>query len=298
MSNPKEKITRNGKTLTARVWALIEDACREVGVPCVVMQGSYNKGVAASAGVHDGGGAVDLSVRGMTAAQINSLVVALRRRGAPAWARTARYGWTKGDHIHALIRGEDDMSPQAKRQLAQFDMALDGLKGGRHDPFPRPAWTLFKMEDAVGKADDDWLSLKDTKITKIQTNTDIRVTIDGKAQFTAEKSGRGTVAQYVNVKLPPPGSPERAALERGIVRTWFQQIEKGKAPDITGLDNARRVGLWGTRRLTFKDSWPHTKSTDRPWEFCFFIEAWSESGEPMALNLDMATREVKIVSGA
>jgi hypothetical protein len=143
---------------------------------------------------------------------------------------------------------------------------------------------------------NDFLSLKEDDLPrKVLSNTDVKVDIDGKTRFRPEAAGRGTVALYVNITLPPPGSAARAALERGVVRTWFQQIVPGaKEPDITGLDNVRRIGLWGKRHLTFKDSWPHSKDPANPWEFCFFIEAWSPEGRPVSVPLEMTTREIKV----
>ena len=293
-------IRRGNVVLSARVWALLEDAARAAGVKLRVMQGSWSVGTAASANTHAGGGAADLSVAGMTDSQQLRFALEIRKRGGIAWIRNDKYGKAgTGPHIHVIIRDEPGLSPAAMRQVVDFENGLNGLVSRRPDPHPRPKWTPFVIPGTepttMGKPDDDWLSHKDTVVTKIRTNKTVRIAIDGKTQFNPEETGRGGVAQYANVKLPPAGSEARAAIERGIVRTWFQQVEKGKEPDITGLNNARRVGLFGNRRLTFADYWPHTKKVGVPWEFCFFIEAWTATGQPVDIELDLATREVKIV---
>jgi hypothetical protein len=174
---------------------------------------------------------------------------------------------------------------------------------GKTDTLYSDSWwrARIAMDDvyrggATMVAKDDFLSLKDLTPVKFRTNRDVKITIDGKSKFLPEAGGRGTVAEYGNVKLPPAGSPERAALERGMVRTWFQQLPPGKStPDITGLDNQRRVGLWGNRRLTFSAVWPHSKHTDAPWQFCFLVEAFDASGKPVDLELTLYTREIKIL---
>ncbi|HZX07163.1 hypothetical protein [Kribbella sp.] len=70
-----------------------------------ILQGSYNKGgVEASAGTHDGGGAVDVDVRTKSAAQRVAVVKALREVGFAAWLRTpAQVNWPH--HVHGILAG-------------------------------------------------------------------------------------------------------------------------------------------------------------------------------------------------
>ena len=72
-----------------------------------VTQGSYNAGnVAASAGTHDGGGVVDLSVRGMGTKQIKAMCKWLRKAGFAAWFRD----WSGNQHVHAVLLGHQNAS--------------------------------------------------------------------------------------------------------------------------------------------------------------------------------------------
>lgn len=96
-------------------------------------QGSYNKGgVAASAGTHDGGGAVDLSVRNLTEFQINLVVFLARRIGFAAWFRSANEGnWP--DHIHLINKDAPDLSAGAKSQVRAYLLRKSGLASGKQD---------------------------------------------------------------------------------------------------------------------------------------------------------------------
>jgi hypothetical protein len=116
-----------------------------------ITQGSYNKGgVAASAGVHDGGGALDFPPRvgKLTPEQI---VKALRRVGFAAWHRTAIKGlWP--EHIHAVALGDKEASQQAKNQMSAYLAGYNGLghlgRGGKDDG-PRhvvQTWEEYKKK--------------------------------------------------------------------------------------------------------------------------------------------------------
>lgn len=95
-------------------------------------QGSYSTSVGASAGTHAGGGAVDISVSALSAAQINILVFLLRRVGMAAWHRSTSEGpWAA--HVHAVNKTARDLSPSAERQVAAYMNAKDGLAGNKAD---------------------------------------------------------------------------------------------------------------------------------------------------------------------
>ncbi|MGB8020740.1 MAG: hypothetical protein WCF04_05885, partial [Candidatus Nanopelagicales bacterium] len=136
-----DRVTIAGHTLTRRVWALLDDARRAADLPegaARVMQGSFNASVGASAGTHDGGGAADLSIRGLTEKQQLQLVDQLCRRNGCAWIRAAKYGWTGDPHIHVIVRDEPGLSKSAAGQVAAYDRGLNGLANRRGDPHPRP----------------------------------------------------------------------------------------------------------------------------------------------------------------
>lgn len=150
------KVTRNGKTLTVRAWALLEDARDAAGLPpgaARVMQGSWSSGVGASAGTHSGGGAFDLSVAGLSRAEQLHLVDVLRRRNVAAWLRSPEFGWPARlgpSHIHGIVRDEAELSRSARAQVVAYRLGRNGLASGRKDPHPRPAAYAFVMpRDAV-----------------------------------------------------------------------------------------------------------------------------------------------------
>ena len=110
---------------------------RRLGRQVGVTQGSYNAGgVGASAGTHDGGGALDISVSGLTAAQRTATVKALRQVGFAAWLRTPAQGdW--GYHIHAIAINDTDLSSGAQHQAGDYYLGENGLADGAPDDGPQ-----------------------------------------------------------------------------------------------------------------------------------------------------------------
>lgn len=138
-------VTLNGRTIElvnqAEAWA------KRHGVPpgWAMYQGSYHSGTAASAGTHDGGGALDLktTAAGKSPRQIRTMVEALRRAGFAAWHRAAP-AWDP-DHIHAIAIGDRDLSSGARAQVREYFAGGDGLTGSAPDPHsaigrPIPRW--------------------------------------------------------------------------------------------------------------------------------------------------------------
>lgn len=127
--NPLGKVVFNGKTMDRKTAAALAIAERRLGYKLTVTQGGYNSGgVAASAGTHDRGGVVDLAPFD----QENKVRV-LRNLGFAAWYRPAIAGlWPA--HIHAVMKGHQDLAPAAKDQVEDFKDGKDGLAGGRTDP--------------------------------------------------------------------------------------------------------------------------------------------------------------------
>lgn len=101
-----------------------------------VTQGSYSRSVSASAGTHDGGGALDLSVAGLSATQRARLVRALREAGFAAWLR--KRPTFDSDHVHALAIGDPDLPASARNQVEAYFNGRDGLVGNRRDPHGGP----------------------------------------------------------------------------------------------------------------------------------------------------------------
>lgn len=121
------RIQIGGATLNARTYWMLQRAEQFYGgtIPITgagITQGSYNPGVvAASFGTHDGGGAVDLSVRNIPYdysikwEDLPRLIDALRLAGFAAWYRDEREGLVP--HIHAIAIGDAELSPAAVEQL-------------------------------------------------------------------------------------------------------------------------------------------------------------------------------------
>jgi hypothetical protein len=105
-----------------------------------LVQGSYNPGgVSASAGTHDGGGVVDVSVAGLSSTQMWQEVKALRTVGFAAWLRTPAQGF--GYHIHAVAIADPDIWQKdgghvARDQVCDYYIGKNGLAGHGADNTP------------------------------------------------------------------------------------------------------------------------------------------------------------------
>jgi hypothetical protein len=89
-----------------------------------IMQGSYNPGgVSASFGTHDGGGALDLSLRSpitgeVVRSEIKLMLSALRLAGFAAWLRDTDSLYPGSPiHIHAIAIGDTELSEAAREQI-------------------------------------------------------------------------------------------------------------------------------------------------------------------------------------
>ena len=149
--------TFDGRTLSALRWA--EARYTEVApkkrAPLVFYQGSYSTGASPnSKGTHDGGGAVDVNVSGMTHKQKMALVKWFRKGGWSAWLRP-RMSDTWPEHIHAVLRGHRTASPGAKAQMIAYDNRRDGLAGNLADSTWRPKvkrrWSHRKNTPVLGR---------------------------------------------------------------------------------------------------------------------------------------------------
>lgn len=100
-----------------------------------IVQGSYTPGVDASFGTHDGGGAVDISVRSpldfsLMSDDIPWLLEALRTAGFAAWLRDQDELYPGSPiHIHAIAVGDEELSEAARRQIDGLEGYLRGFNG-------------------------------------------------------------------------------------------------------------------------------------------------------------------------
>lgn len=135
------RVTWDGKRINVRTRELLKLAQHWAGVTIVLTQGSYNAGgVAASAGTHDGGGVVDISVNGLSSSTRTKLVVSLRKAGFAAWLRTPAQGFAY--HIHACAIGDREMASGAKNQVQAYFNGRNGLANNGPDDAERrwPNW--------------------------------------------------------------------------------------------------------------------------------------------------------------
>jgi hypothetical protein len=136
--NDYTRTTYGGKTVNQRTKVMLQTAekyAQGVTTPFTLTQGSYNKGgVAASAGTHDGGGAGDISVAGMSRAQIDSTIQAMRMAGFAAWYRTPAEGFAY--HIHFEAIGDKEESPSGAAQVVGLFGGKNGLANNGPDTAP------------------------------------------------------------------------------------------------------------------------------------------------------------------
>lgn len=136
------KTTVDGKTLNVRTARMLKCAENRLGYGLYVIQGSYNAGgVSASAGTHDGGGAIDVAAT----SNPSEVVRALREVGFAAWYRSPSQGpWNA--HIHAIAIKDPDLSSGAKSQVQQYYEGKNGLANRGKDDGPRlnpiPVWRI------------------------------------------------------------------------------------------------------------------------------------------------------------
>lgn len=139
------RIIFRGKKLNTRTRDMLLAAEKLLGYQLQLIQGSYNSGVSASAGTHDGGGAMD--VWGKGTAHWNSEVAVLRRVGFAAWGRTPSQGpW--GYHMHCIAVGDPELSSGARNQVTSYHNGHNGLAGNGKDTFTRAyvnaTWEKYK----------------------------------------------------------------------------------------------------------------------------------------------------------
>jgi len=144
---PGAKVQRDGYTVDARTQAMLAEAQRLLGHSLVLAQGSYNPGGdPTSAGTHDGGGVVDISVTGMTADERTAVARALRQVGFAAWIRNPSQGdWPW--HIHAAAINDTDLSSEAQHQIGDYYLGMNGLANRGPDDGPRipiETWEQYK----------------------------------------------------------------------------------------------------------------------------------------------------------
>jgi peptidoglycan hydrolase-like protein with peptidoglycan-binding domain len=134
-----------GKRVNTRTADMLRKADSTLSWSLTLTQGSYTSANPGSAGTHDGGGVVDISVSGLTTTQRWQTVKALRTVGFAAWLRTPDQGFDY--HIHANAISDPDMSRQARDQIHDYYFGKNGLASHAADNTPsayRVAFTWWE----------------------------------------------------------------------------------------------------------------------------------------------------------
>lgn len=145
---PEVRVVWRGKRLNQRTVAMIQAVERLTGSELDLMQGSYNRGgVSASAGTHDGGGAIDVRMTDLSAKERTAVVLAMRKVGFAAWLRTpSQSDWPF--HIHAIAVGDQDLSRGAAHQVKEYRRGRNGLANRGPDDGPpgyyRMTWEHYQ----------------------------------------------------------------------------------------------------------------------------------------------------------
>ncbi|MCJ7707361.1 MAG: hypothetical protein MUO38_07060 [Anaerolineales bacterium] len=137
--------TEEGFPLSRRTLLMLEYAQALYGgshdLVRAITQGSYSPGETASFGTHDGGGAVDLSVRELgnwshvLYEDLDAILLALRQAGFAAWLRQPDELYPGSPiHIHAIAIGDAELSLAAQRQLTGPEGYFRGFNGIPADP--------------------------------------------------------------------------------------------------------------------------------------------------------------------
>jgi peptidoglycan hydrolase-like protein with peptidoglycan-binding domain len=150
--SPGSRTSYHNATMNTRTKDMLVEAEHILARQLVVTQGSYNPGGdPTSAGTHDGGGALDISVSGMTSTTRTNVARVLRQVGFAAWVRTPAQGnWPY--HIHAIALSDTDQSIPAQHQAGDYYLGLNGLanRGPDDGPqvTPKLTWEEYKRSIA------------------------------------------------------------------------------------------------------------------------------------------------------
>ncbi|HEX6355148.1 peptidoglycan-binding protein [Actinophytocola sp.] len=130
-----------GRRVNTRTADMLRKADSTLSWSLTLTQGSYTSSNPDSAGTHDGGGVVDISVSGLTTTQRWQTVKALRTVGFAAWLRTPEQGFAY--HIHANAVSDPDMSRQARDQVHDYYFGRNGLATHAADNTPEAYRVAF-----------------------------------------------------------------------------------------------------------------------------------------------------------
>jgi hypothetical protein len=171
-----DRVTFRGHQFNARDVAMIYKAEKDFGSAVPIMQGSFRGDVEASGNTHDGGGAADWSLSGMSLKRKTRWARCLKDAAWCYWRRLPTQGpWP--EHGHGVARGCRNLAYNAQMQVGAFDRKEDGLVGDgmdysyRPDPIATFSYTEFRKRwiarNQIARIRDriaeDWREIKATR---------------------------------------------------------------------------------------------------------------------------------------
>lgn len=225
-----KRITRGGQTLSARVWALLEDAYTGAGLDpalLVVTQGSWSSSNPSSGSTHAGGGAADLRTWNLPAWAREDLckavVVELRKRNGCAWYRDQAHGGFD-PHIHVIVRDEPGLSSGARWQVDEYDAGRDGLSNGGRDYHPRPTQHPFRYPPVPPEPQPEPV---DEEPPMYLFRSFGSSTGNGQHWFC---DGRGNAIQLAGGYGISADVPVLTSSSKGMNEAWAATVKKSKQP--------------------------------------------------------------------
>jgi hypothetical protein len=146
-----KQVIWRGRRFNERTVAMLQEMERLLGFKLVYTQGSYNKSVAASGGTHDGGGAVDISVKDQRTGELFPMIRRQRIRdagrqvGFAMWIRDPSQSPDFPWHVHGIAIDDEELSPGAAAQVVQYHKGTNGLVSHGKDDGPR-TWVNMTWE--------------------------------------------------------------------------------------------------------------------------------------------------------
>jgi hypothetical protein len=217
-----------GVPLDARMAEQMDEVVRLCGsqAPVRATQGCYSGGgVQASAGTHDGCGAIDIAGEGLTDHQRALIRDAGRMVGLAMWIRTpyqSDWPW----HLHGISvqpGGKADsgcLSSGAHGQVVDYFEGRNGLASGAPDDGPRQ-WVGVTWETYAGQG--DWFDMAtEAELAQIVNDCMINVLRGGEAQqIIRDQVDQQLRHQFNN----PPDGPHGECFDR-VVQAAHEAFEQ------------------------------------------------------------------------
>jgi len=245
------RVTWRGRVFDDRTARMLAEVAKLSG-PIYInpTQGSYSGGVAASAGTHNGGGAVDLMHPSWSVSDYNKVVALMRKVGFAAWHRTPQQSnWPR--HVHGIAvqpGGRNDkgvLSTGALNQVKNYYDGRNGLASGARDDGPRQyvnqTWEKY-LKTAAQEADVTTLGYSGKPSGNIRLKGDGRyVTLDAHVAGPSRGGKREDRLVYLNVgniEWALPKSDPMYYFQTASLRVRFQRARhNGKPEDNTAYQD-------------------------------------------------------------